>query len=225
MSTAVLHLQNEVHIPADVYTLRKFRAWAHSRDFPETGKISFISGHIEVDMSPENMDSHNPVKGEVFATLLKLVRKHDLGRVWPDGALLVNHDADLATEPDVVFSGWKSLQSGKVRIAPFGTQSTARVELVGTPDLVVEVVSPSSVTKDTDRLFKGYFAAGIEEYWLIDARGDSVSFEIFSRSRRGYVPVPVGRDGYRLSPLFGRKFRFVRRTDRLGDPDYRLLIR
>jgi len=35
--------------------LQKFRAWAHSDEYPETGKIAYIDGEIEVDMSPEEL--------------------------------------------------------------------------------------------------------------------------------------------------------------------------
>ena len=46
----------------------------------------------------------------------------------------------------------------------------------GPPDLCVEIISPSSVEKDTDLLFKRYAKAGIQEYWLIDALGASPQF-------------------------------------------------
>src|SRR5256885_8764701 len=44
------------------------------------------------------------------------------------------------------------------------------LELEGTPDMVLEVVSESSVQKDTKRLRQLYWQAGIREYWLVDAR-------------------------------------------------------
>jgi Uma2 family endonuclease len=37
--------------------------------------------------------------------------------------------------------------------------------------MVLEVVSASSVEPDTQTLRELYWAAGIKEYWLVDARG------------------------------------------------------
>ncbi len=39
----------------------------------------------------------------------------------------------------------------------------------GVPDLVVEVVSPSTRTRDTVRKLRAYQAAGVPWYWLIDS--------------------------------------------------------
>ena len=54
------------------------------------------------------------------------------------------------------------------------------MELEG-PDLVVEIVSDSSVTKDTQRLPLSYWQAGVTEYWLVDVGGERLSFQIYSR--------------------------------------------
>ncbi|MBI1903901.1 MAG: Uma2 family endonuclease [Planctomycetia bacterium] len=225
MSIASVTFEGQVCVPADVYTLDKFRAWAHSKDFPETGKIAFIGGVIEVEMSPENLNAHNKVKAELISRLVHFVTKIDLGEVLVDGAFLVNEDAGVANEPDVMFCSWASLQSGRVRYAPWGKKSTQPTEVVGTPDLVVEIVSDSSVAKDKVRLRKAYFDAGIPEYWLIDAREAAIDFHLLTRSRRGYVAAAADREGYRLSRVFQRRFRLVRRRNRLGGAAYRLQIR
>jgi Uma2 family endonuclease len=49
------------------------------------------------------------------------------------------------------------------------------------PDLIVEIVSDTSVRKDTERLPVSYFAAGVGEFWLIDARRDPLEFLIHRR--------------------------------------------
>jgi Uma2 family endonuclease len=75
------------------------------------------------------------------------------------------------------------------------------------------------------RLRKAYFDAGIPEYWLIDARGGTIDFQLVTRSRRGYAAAAADRDGYRLSRVFQRRFRLVRRRNRVGGAAYRLEIR
>ena len=57
----------------------------------------------------------------------------------------------------------------------------------GEPDMVLEVVSDSSVHKDTVVLRQGYWQAGIREYWLVDARREPVYFDILRRTTKGYA--------------------------------------
>ena len=43
---------------------------------------------------------------------------------------------------------------------------------------MIEIVSDSSVAKDTRRLPAAYHKAGVGEFWLVDARGPETSFTI-----------------------------------------------
>ena len=90
------------------------------------------------------------------------------------------------------------------------------IELRGTPDWVVEIVSRSSVRKDTQLLVETYYRAGVTEYWLIDARFDPLRFAIFARGESAYEPAP-DQDGWLTSSVFQRQFRFEREEDELGD--------
>jgi Uma2 family endonuclease len=94
----------------------------------------------------------------------------------------------------------------------------------GSPDMVLEVVSPGSVKKDTDILKRGYWEAGVREYWLVDARSDPLSFEILRHSAKGYVATRK-RDGWLKSAVFGKSFRLSNRTTALGHPEYTLEVR
>lgn len=38
----------------------------------------------------------------------------------------------------------------------------------GTPDLVVEVLSPPTVRRDRGKKSRRYFLSGVREYWLVD---------------------------------------------------------
>jgi hypothetical protein len=52
MNTIVLY-DDEVRIPDGINTLAAFRRWAHSDDFPQSGRICFLDGRVWVDMSKE----------------------------------------------------------------------------------------------------------------------------------------------------------------------------
>jgi len=61
-----------IRIPARAATLAGFRAWALSDEFPERGRFSFINGELFIDMSPEELETHNKVKTEVVFAIANL---------------------------------------------------------------------------------------------------------------------------------------------------------
>jgi Uma2 family endonuclease len=212
-----------IRIPAGAARLDGFRAWATSDAVPDRGRFSFIDGALYIDMSPEELDTHNKVKTEVGRALGNLNRELDLGEYYSDGTLVTNEAAELATEPDGTFVTWQAFETGRVRLTPREDRPGQYVELVGAPDWVLEVVSRSSATKDTRVLRDIYHRAGITEYWIIDARFDQVDFQVLKRRRDRYIAVKA-RDGWSRSSVFGRGFRLDRQRNRLGRWDYTLQV-
>jgi Uma2 family endonuclease len=211
-----------VNVPASVRDLDSFREWAHSDDFPQRGKITYIQGEILIDMSPQEVESHAKVKGAVYRDLGQLVDQEDLGDLLPDPTMLVHHEAGVSNEPDATFCSWDSLHSKRVEYRERKEGSTRFVEVVGSPDMVLEVVSRSSFDKDTKKLAVSYFNAGIDEYWLVDARGDEIDFRILVRGKSRYRKAPVDSDGYVTSKVFARRFRQSRDRNPVGGFRYRL---
>lgn len=221
---AIRLADRDVIIPASAHTLDGFRAWAKSEDFPEHGHFSFIDREIIADMSPEELEKHGKVKGEIGYGVIHLNKKLKLGEYYPDRTLVTNVAAGLSTEPDGTLVTWASFDTGRVRLIPREGVEGEYIELEGTPDWVMEIVSKSSVRKDTKLLWKQYFCAGIPEYWLIDARGPEISFQILVRGKTDYVAAP-GRGGWQNSPLFQRRFRLVRRRNQANRWDYLLQVK
>ena len=208
-------------IPPGVGALPRFRRWACSDRFPEGVKISFLDGELWIDMSPEDLYAHNILKGEFVRTLGTLLKETRSGIFFSDGALVSNAKANLSTEPDGTYVSWDAFESGAVKEVS-GKESV--LELSGAPEMVLEVVSPSSVAKDTRVLFELYWRAGISEYWIADARAERLRFEIHRRSSRGYARSR-GVAGWIKSTVFGRSFRLTRQSSRRGRPDYTLHVR
>ena len=116
----------------------------------------------------------------------------------------------------------ESFRTQRVRL--IDGRSEGFVEIEGTPDMVVEVVSDSSVQKDTEILRSLYWKAGIPEYWIVDGRHDAVQFTILKHTARGYSAVRNAA-GWLKSPVFGQSFRLTRRLDELGHPDFVLDVK
>ena len=224
MAIAEFASQQSIRIPPTAHSLVGFRRWAKSPAFPERGHICFIAGEILIDMSPEELETHNQVKGEIDGTLRALAKKHDLGRFYSDRALVTNVEADLSTEPDGTFVAWESLESGQVRQVPRRGVVGQYMEIKGSPDMVLEVVSASSVRKDTLVLKNAYHRAGVREYWLVDARAKDLRFRMFTYQSSGYVAVPC-RGGWLLSEVFDCRFRLKRHRDRMNFWTYTLEMR
>ncbi|MBI3821547.1 MAG: Uma2 family endonuclease [Planctomycetes bacterium] len=204
-------------------SLSEFRQWTYSDAFPKTGLIAYFGKEIFIDMSPERLKSHGSVKTAVEGTVIPLVLKRKKGKIFFDRARVVNVKAGVSNEPDGVFATFDSFKSRKVRLVPTKDEDDY-IEIEGSPDWILEVVSRSSVTKDKKTLRACYHRADVKEYWLIDARGEQVDFQILIRGKEDFVPAK--RSGaWQVSKVFGKKFRLRRITDELGDVDYRLDVK
>jgi Uma2 family endonuclease len=213
-----------VFLPRGTTTLKGFRKWATSDSFPERGRISYLDGEVWIDMSPEEIETHLKVKEAITRTTGNINEELDLGELFPDGALLVDDAANLSTEPDAMLVKWRTYRAKKVTLIPRRGKPCQFMEVHGRPDWVLEIISRSSIAKDTKELAELYHQAGIPEYWLINAMEDEISFQILMRRRFGYEPVrPQG--GWHKSRVFGRSFRLERRRNRLGRWQYKLHVR
>jgi Uma2 family endonuclease len=218
MATVVFDESEKLTIPTWVTDLSSFRHWADGDDFPENGRICWLDGDVWADMSKEQIFSHVLLKTEITAVLSRLVKDKKMGLFLGDGAMLVNMDVDFACVPDAVFVSGAGLRD---RVRLIEGKDSGYVELEGSPDMVLEVVSTSSVHKDTVTLRRAYREAGIHEYWLVDARKEPLFFDILRYTPRGYTGTPK-RNGWVKSAVFGKAFRLTQAARKHGHPEYTL---
>ena len=69
--------------------------------------------------------------------------------------------------------------------------------IVGAPDLIIEVLSPSTKSKDTGIKLYKYREAGVREYWIVDSKEERVVVHDFENGKESKVytaeeEVPVG---------------------------------
>ena len=133
--------------------------------------------------------AHQRIIGEIFIQLRNYLRGKKCQvflspcdvRLDADG-----YDNDVV-QPDVlVVCDEKKLEDGK--------------SVVGAPDLVIEVLSPSSSTHDLVRKYLLYQQSGVQEYWVVDHDNKLVYVNILTDGKfsgsvyensNGIIPVGV----------------------------------
>jgi len=137
---------------------------------------------------------HQKSSGFLFTLLRAWLEYHQLGEAHHPPLLVklpLPDNREVAREPDIVV------------ILNSNPGHFAEQYFDGAPDLIVEIVSPS--TRHTDRFVKyeEYETAGVPEYWLIDP--DRQYAEFFQRDAAGlYRTAFSGSEGvYRSRVLEG----------------------
>jgi Uma2 family endonuclease len=153
-------------------------------DTPEDGKIyEVIDGDLFVTPPPGWM--HQFAVGKLQYLLAGHIYPHKLGVVVPapTGVVLDEHDG---VEPDLVY-----ISRARMHII-----SERGVE--GAPDLVVEVLSPSTKARDRGIKMRRYAAAGVPHYWMLDP--GSQTLEAYRLRQGGYELVETCGPGGTFRP-------------------------
>ena len=149
---------------------------------PEDKRYELHDGDLVLVPSPK--EQHQDSVGSLFVAITLFVRERMLGRVYiaPFDIVFSNHDV---VQPDVMFVSNDRLDI----ITPDNIQ--------GAPDLVIEVLSPS--TAHRDRTFKRalYARHGISEFWLVDT--ESHTIEVLQLEEEGYHIVGTYNAGQTLT--------------------------
>ncbi len=150
-------------------TYQEFRAM----EFEEQELKDFIFELIDGEIVARNYPtaSHQQVLADLHLLIGSYVKTNQLGRVLfaPFGVVLDEFDD---VQPDLIF----------VSKAKQGIIQEEGV--FGVPDLLVEIISPSSIKTDRGKKFKLYERMGVSEYWIIDVNNRSI--EVYQRQETGY---------------------------------------
>jgi Uma2 family endonuclease len=122
--------------------------------FPEDGRRhEILDGEHYVTASPSL--KHQTVSIRLSAAISTFVDAHRLGAVFaaPTDVLLSRHDIVV---PDLVF----------ISRTRFSILTEANIQ--GAPDLVVEILSPSTRRVDEGLKLARYESLGVQEYWVAD---------------------------------------------------------
>jgi Uma2 family endonuclease len=120
--------------------------------------------------------------------LSTFVQENDLGEVF-------------VAPFDVVFSRFDVVEPDLLYVSKGRLSVLTEKNVQGAPDLVVEVLSPSTAETDRTIKLKLYARYGVQEYWIMDPYGPSA--EIYRRQKKGFGPVKtLGAMDPLTSPLF-----------------------
>ncbi|WP_420455022.1 Uma2 family endonuclease [Rubrivirga sp.] len=121
--------------------------------FPDGMKGDLIDGNAIIDMSTSVL--HERLFKFLLILLEGYVEEKGLGEAFGSRTTM-RVDDENGYEPDVLFIRADRLDILDVKDAKAPV------------DLAVEIVSPSSGTRDRETKFEGYERVGVPEYWLID---------------------------------------------------------
>lgn len=125
----------------------------------EEKRYELIAGELYMVPSPNPF--HQKITGNLFRILSDFVEEHDLGLVFIAPLDVVLSDEDVL-QPDVIFIS-------KEREGIIGEQN-----IQGAPDLVIEVLSPSTAGRDRTIKRARYLRYGVREYWIVDPQTRSI---------------------------------------------------
>ena len=141
------------------YTLEDYLA------LPDDQRVELIDG-VFYDMSSPSMP-HQLIGGDIYSVLKGYIKGHKGDCVIFAAPADVQIDKDNRTivQPDVMIVCDRS----KIRYA----------RIFGAPDFIVEVLSPSTRSKDILIKSAKYKSAGVKEYWMVDLKAKSVTKMLF----------------------------------------------
>ncbi|MCC6314687.1 MAG: Uma2 family endonuclease [Thermomicrobiales bacterium] len=155
--------------------------WEDLLAFPEDNqKREIIRGELIVSPGPSVW--HQEVVLAIYRRLYAFAHARQAGKVMTS-PIDVRFSSYDVTQPDVLF----------IRADRFRSLLTSDARIAGAPDLVVEVISPTSRSIDCVRKFALYADAGVPEYWLVDP--EMRSLQIFTLEGDRYTQLPAGAAG------------------------------
>ena len=121
----------------------------------------------ELVMTPSPTHRHQAVVVRLTIALGNFVEKNALGEVFV-APLDILFDEHTVLQPDILFIS-------RDRLGILGDEIVE-----GAPDLVVEVLSPSTFYNDLRRKMTTYSQFGVQEYWIVDPEKQTI--ELYARA-------------------------------------------
>ena len=129
------------------------------RKTPEDERCELLDGELVMAATPNI--AHQRVSGRLELHLRAFVQEKGLGEVFDAPTDVVLSDTDVV-QPDLLF-----ISKGRADIITADN-------VQGAPDLVVEVLSPTTARRDWRDKLDLYSKHGVREFWLVDPQTEIV---------------------------------------------------
>lgn len=157
--------------------------YADYRQLPDDKRYEVIEGELLVTPAPNTR--HQLILSHLFLKLGTFVAAAGLGNVLPAPTDVILSDENVV-QPDLLFVA-------KERRGILDPKGGVR----GAPDLVVEILSPSTASRDLMAKRKLYSKYAVSEYWVVDP--DTLSIEVLAETTGGLEAWRVCSVGSALS--------------------------
>jgi Uma2 family endonuclease len=159
--------------------------YAEYARLPDDGnRYEIIAGELHVTPSPRPQHQH--VLVPMIEAMGPFVREHELGTIYPGPVDVLFATTDYLV-PDLVF----------VRAERSDIVTDRGIE--SAPDLIVEVISPSSVLRDRGLKRERYARFGVPLYWIVDLKLRHI--EVYRLSQDPDGPAEIVRDELVWQPV------------------------
>ena len=167
-------------------TRQQPKTWEDVLRMPDDGnRYEFIGGRLYVTAAP--VIRHQRISRRLQAALMRILQDGGRGEVFYAPCLVEFLGTGDRVQPDLLF------------VAQERREIIGEKQLLGAPDLVVEILSPSTAHRDRGIKLDLYARCGVREYWIVDPVedvidvwrfGDGPGHERFS----GELPVRLGAE-------------------------------
>ena len=130
------------------------------RATPDDERYELLNGKLMMVPAPNR--KHQKVLGNVYSELRRFNEEHGLGEVYMAPFDVFLSDTDVV-QPDVLF------------ISRAREHTLTEENVRGAPDLVIEILSPSTAHKDLGEKHELYGRHGVLEYWIVDPVAETVA--------------------------------------------------
>ena len=136
-------------------------------------RLELLRGEV-VAMTRPNWE-HGEIQVNIASLIKQFLRENPIGRVATESGVITERGPDTVRGPVVSFMAKDRMPIGE-RMNRFADQ---------TPDLCVEVVSPSNTRAMLNEKIAEYFATGARTIWVVDP--DERSVTVFREPNQGRV--------------------------------------
>jgi Uma2 family endonuclease len=163
--------------------------WADAQLMPEDGKrYEAIDGELYVTAAP--VTRHQRISGNLYFALRTLLEEPGYGSVLPAPIGVEFPETEEGVQPDLIF------------VAREREAIIVKEGIRGAPDLVVEIGSPSTASRDRTIKLKLYRRQGVPQYWIVDPETNTIDVWDFAAGATGPtrhsegMPVRLGGRDY-----------------------------